>query len=441
MAESIYEGNLALLKDGINGGYEEAKRYYAEQRDSLAELLEKQIQISAPKKAESEVKAFSEELLRKIRETTSNSKIIDKDGKEISTSDKASELLGEVEEMARKNFKNNVYGLNRVLQEAFRVTVNEMREDESSRGEKIKNFKRAFIDRLETKLKNKGGLKANLTDNLSALKMLTAETSEEVAAQLESYYVRSYLSNLEQVLGEELNLNNQSGYANAIKGYYLEEAETSAIQRAFEEAIKVFNPSFTPKTKFAANIAGDNTSVDIKFDLEALLPKEATIEVSGSAKIDETQTANDIKNMVNKSIKEFGAQVKSRMPKIDSNGNVTGWQYNILPVGSRESLLARFLRTQDTNNNLEILKQKSTKYKPLQIQSMLFFANDAENIKEALGQENIMFIDGAKHYWMDEFITIFRKNEYYLQFAFDGGTKQGYSITPEVILYDWQRRA
>jgi hypothetical protein len=120
--------------------------------------------------------------LRKIKENTSNSKIIDEDGKEISTSDKANELLGQVEEMARQNFKNNVYGLNRVLQEAFKTTVSEMREDESRRGEKIKNFKRAFIDRLETKLKNKGGLKANLTDNLSALKMLTAETSKEVAA-------------------------------------------------------------------------------------------------------------------------------------------------------------------------------------------------------------------------------------------------------------------
>jgi hypothetical protein len=29
MAEPIYEENLALLKNGINGGYEEAKRYYA----------------------------------------------------------------------------------------------------------------------------------------------------------------------------------------------------------------------------------------------------------------------------------------------------------------------------------------------------------------------------------------------------------------------------
>lgn len=67
---------------------------------------------------------------------------------------------------------------------------------------------------------------------------------------------------------------------------------------------------------------------------------------------------------------------------------------------------------------------------------MLFFANDAENVKDALGQENVMFIDGARHYWMDEFITIFRNNEYYLQFAFDGG-KNGREITPEVILYDW----
>ena len=440
MAESIHNENLDLLKNGVNSGYEKAKEYYAKQRNSLAELLEEQIRKSAPKKAAQDIKAFSEELLKKIKETTSNSKIIDKDGKEKTTLDKASELLGEVEKMAQENFQNNVYGLNRALQEAFRTTVNEMRDDENRRGEKIKNFKRAFIDRLETKLKNKGGLKANLTDNLSALKMLTAETSDVVAAQLQSYYVRSYLSNLEEVLDEELDLNNKSGYVNSIKGYYLEEAETSAIERAFEEAIKVFNTSFTSETMFAENIAGDNTSMDIKFNLEALLPKETTIEVSGSAKIDETQTANDIKNMVNESIKEFGAQVKSRMPKIDSNGNVTGWQYNILPVGSRESLLARFLRTQDTNNNLEILKQKSTKYKPLQIQSMLFFANNAENVIDALGQENVMFIDGARHYWMDEFITIFRKNEYYLQFAFDGGTKQGYSITPEVILYDWQRR-
>jgi RNA 3'-terminal phosphate cyclase len=126
--------------------------------------------------------------------------------------------------------------------------------------------------------------------------------------------VRSYLSNLEQVLGEELNLNNQSSYINAIKGYYLEEAETSAIQEAFDKAIKVFNPSFTSKTEFAVNIGGENISMDIKFNLDALLPKETTIEVKGSTKIDEAQTVNNIKNMANKSIKEFGAQVKSRLP-------------------------------------------------------------------------------------------------------------------------------
>jgi hypothetical protein len=61
-----------------------------------------------------------------------------------------------------------------------------------------------------------------------------------------------------------------------------------------------------------------------------------------------------------------------------------------------------------------------------------------QNIMEALGPENVIFIDGKNYYWMDEFISSFRQKQYYLTFDYKlDKESQQRMPSKEVILYQW----
>lgn len=388
--------------------YRAAQSYYKKLKDNMIDIIE----TNFKKQLGHEIKQAGENYSQVILDV-----LLGKQGvtRYEDSKNNSNVLLEQTMKKAVAN-ANMVNGnMRQYLTEIFQEVKNDMADYGKKHGD-IQNYTRAFLGRVETKLKKIGheGWLASQKDTIYN-ELLQSGHSTEVAAQLSSYYLRIFLNTIH----EDTVKVGHDKYLQALRGYHLEAATTEAINNAMDQLITKFEEgSNQPKTqdyKIAINIGGKNTVNDIQFDLSFGLPDGTKITAEGLSNLSISE--EDIQKLITENGISYGAQIKSWMPK--SSGE--GWMSPVLPVGYRAQLYSNFIAAND-------------KYPNQQMTAGMVFLGLENNIKDALGRNNVMFIDGKNHYWMDDFINSFRRAKYYLSFDY-----KNKKPTQEVILYQWYK--
>ena len=365
--------------------------------------------------SEQEAKKYVNSLMRSILNAT-----------DVSSEDTKGTAITKVEEMlaqAAKHAGETNGQIRSIINKCAKEVHLEMEEYSKKRQkqgkEDVKNITRSFLGRLETKLKNEG---QNIS--LDSMKKAIVEaqiangTTQEVANALANYYLREYINLI--VDEENAIAAGKNQYIQTLKGYYLEEARTDAINEAFRKwdaAASKKHSTGKGTVNIAINIGGQNNITDIKLNLDALAGDSFTAKVIGVADVDSV-IAEQVQQVFDDSANTFGAQVKSWMPTGDS------WVSPVLHVGNRVDLLNGFKASQYPYNS--------------QIASIAYMGLK-DNILSALGINNVLYMDGKNNYWTDEFIQRFRQAKYYLTFDYKKSSDGKYLPSGEVILYQYAK--
>ena len=167
-----------------------------------------------------------------------------------------------------------------------------------------------------------------------------------------------------------------------------------------------------------ANQKGQETSIDLLLNIG--LDEKNMLEIFnqtylGAVEVDLEEEINSVLNGKNNSI-IFGAQVKSFNV---NQGNFMGG------LGHQAALKDELLKSPLYGNGYSLIGN-------------IAFMGLRNNIIKTLGERNLLFIDGSKQYWMDDFIETFRNRELYLilKTTKEKSTNR-YVATSEVALYNY----
>lgn len=395
-----------LCLSGNNFQYEDAIRYYAQKKDKILENIAKKMQKEFPQEAKKDLKNIINTLENDLTK-------ISVEGSEVQK-DLATKLLenisGQVGDITLTN--SQIDKLNNAINQAKK----EMEETKKKKGEdwKYVNETKTLISKIKKNLGSK-----ELSEIFSQIKIPASYTSDKALySQLQSYAMRSLLFKYQQITSKELYT---SSYKNAIGGYFREAAVADGYLQYFNKLGMVYGKS-SGKGFHATSIGGKNTEVDILFGFLDTTNKMSQ-SIKGEADINLSDLENELINAMQTELTAIGAQVKSW--KLDDPSR------NFFPIGSR-SILGETVR-------------RSMEYRYGWSEAAnIAFLGEWKNILIALGKDNLMFVEGSKKYWMDEFIRYFRSKKLYLQLNMqivgkgsDGKSKR--RASNEVILYAYTK--
>ena len=410
------QGYYSQVLNNSNFQYSKAQAYYV----NLKKAMQKTIEISLQKKLKLESQKIAQKYAEQLMQSLQGGYETDND-----LGGSNSGAIARLDEIANKAFRdasNTSKGMRQILQNAATQVTKDMREYKAKYNKDVQDATKSFLGRLQTQLKSKG-MEVFLENQKKGIYQAAIHRGEskEVAQQLSSYYLRVYLDKVLKASDTDTQSFfgiGKNKYHQALKGYLLEEAKTDGLAKATNKLLSsLANGTNEDKDyKIVINIGGKNTASDLAFNIANIVPDSYQVTAQGLASV--KLQPKDIERLLMDSV-QFGAQIKSYQSTKD------GWKLPVLQIGSRAELRNQFLNNQQYQHN--------------SITASIAFLGQAENIKEALGFNNVMFIAGKDHYWMDDFIKTFRARQYYLTFDYKQ-SKGKKVISSEVILYQWHKK-
>lgn len=239
--------------------------------------------------------------------------------------------------------------------------------------------------------------------------------NENIMAQVINYSIRVILSMfIDKVTGDIMIKEAVGRYKNTIGGYLKEDAIVDLMNK---ENLNELNNFL--QTNLESLITGYGA---------ANQPEDFLFLVGKSSIDNKFMKFDDATKLIENSKEYYGGQVKSWSLKDIELQKGHELYRDYFPIGSRSSLFKTFEGWYYSQFN-----------DPQQFHmagNMAFFLNNKEAIIEALGANNIMFVDGSTRRWMSNFITEFRKNKLYLQFDMvNDGDREEKIPSPHVALY------
>ena len=239
--------------------------------------------------------------------------------------------------------------------------------------------------------------------------------NENIMAQVINYSIRVILSMfIDKVTGDIMIKEAVGRYKNTIGGYLKEDAIVDLMNK---ENLNELNNFL--QTNLESLITGYGA---------ANQPEDFLFLVGKSSIDNKFMKFDDATKLIENSKEYYGGQVKSWSLKDIELQKEHELYRDYFPIGSRSSLFKTFEGWYYSQFN-----------DPQQFHmagNMAFFLNNKEAIIEALGANNIMFVDGSSRRWMSNFITEFRKNKLYLQFDMvNNGDREEKIPSPHVALY------
>lgn len=189
---------------------------------------------------------------------------------------------------------------------------------------------------------------------------------------------------------ETFMLNTVEWYIKAKGEIYINSKAITTLLGYYKEIIenKIVNQAL-----IANNIT--NATVDLIANSNSINDLLIAFNNSGSETISITENIGILSSEEEQTL--FGAQIKARdLEKVKTSFMKISHQ-----AGLQEAFNAQ-LQTSGFNNKSWACG--------------VAFLGQAQNILKALGKNNVLFISGPNHYFMDEFITKFRKEKMYLAF-------------------------
>lgn len=403
------------IYNNSNLEYRQAQEYYAGLKKDMTNIIRQNFLQRLGQEADQAIDNYANAIIDAILGKSS----IQNDYQD--SKDTATSQLDEAFQKATQTAANTSASTKEKMISIFEQVKKEMDDYQKKQKEKegkekyqFQNYTRSFLERVDTKLKKEGygdgWLQAQRKNYKTSL--VNIGTSEEIANQLSSYYLREFINQIQKetiVVGKEK-------FIQVLRGYHLEEARANAINKGIDQLMSnLSKDKGNQEYQFAINIGGQNTKQDIKFDLSFGLLDAQKITAEGLSSVGIKE--EDIKKLLVNEIANYGAQVKSWLPN-----SKDGWQREALPIGYRADLYNTF-------------KNLGNIYPFNQITASMVYLGQEDNIKEALGRDNVMFIDGKNYYWMEDFIKKFRRARYYLSFDY----KDKKEPTQDVILYQWYK--
>lgn len=392
--------------------YGQAALYYKAQKQNMQAQLNKALKRVLATASKSKVRQLTNALMQEITKVSSeDSKAQEK---------MAEKKLQQIEQMFNMNTKPMsdlaAQDLRAIINDVFRQM--EFKEANNSSNFQYKDFSETYFKKVKTALEEQAlNTSTNLGKSMQRLKQLKYGDNKTVYAQYLSFFTQQAINAYGPKTkkdGTEIKIaRDRKAYVNALKGYFREEALENAYNKMFQDLISQTTGGKI-NGKVVKNVAANQTIVDLGFDFSVL----DTIQ-NLSGKVYEGQAMipeSCVKIPTTISNQSFGAQIKSfnlddptkSFYSLGGNAGLRNSLLNYGPVG--QTMLGNML-----------------------------FMGEIHSIKEALGAENVIFIDGYKKYWMYDFIQAFRKKGLWLSLSARGKDWER-AVTDKIVLYSYKKQ-
>ena len=388
-------------------GYGQAMQYYKSSKNTLKRDLETALRKQFPQLAKSTIENKRRALMREL--TNSNS---------TADTEAQKDLADKLLETVRQEFNNTNSDSYRGLLENIYQKMKD-KEKDSKASFKYTDFDSMYFTKVKQALNE---LEKDVNSDLGKrLQSLTTGKSAEVRAQIISYFASLAVSARQHgySIGKQVPgfQKAEKNYTNALKGYHREEALTKSYAKLFEDLYRV-TPDFS--NKVIRNIGGQNVKEDILIDIKTLLESAEKLngkEYSGSSEVEE----GEILPAANVQESRFGIQAKSF--------NLEQPNKDFYSLGTSADLQRNLLSN--------VLPNKRKQAGRTMLGNMLYMGQ-ADSIQSALGKDNVIFVDGYKKYWMQDFIESFRKKGLWLSLSARGADWKR-DVTSQIVLYAYKQ--
>ena len=406
-----------------NFDYKVAQEYYKTLKNQMLGHLNKNLNKLYNKSIQSFERLTVDEILNSITQAQPQADDIKQS---------THKLLERVESLVH-NFINtldsNDTGRHLASKQAGDVIVS-MRKYQNEHPEAYKDGgeKRAFTNRYRNLMEKMGStLFINLMEQVKNIGGGEI-TDTKMRTALETYAIRLFAKELTknssnpEVSKFFANMSKNS-YVKLLSGLAYEAAMESAINQVYKKVnqskkTKKKNQKIILQTGSDTNIKGQETQIDLLFN--TLFNEKKTLEVFnreylGTVQVDINEEIESILAGKPTSI-IFGAQVKSFEAL---SGTFSGG------LGHSASLRNNLLTDSTYGNGYSL-------------PGNIAFMGQRNNIIQALGPRNVMFMDKKNKYWMDSFIEAFRQQDKYLMLKTKKEEKgKRWLATTEIALYNY----
>lgn len=293
---------------------------------------------------------------------------------------------------------------------------------------------KAFTEQYKTLVKKTGQeVLKDLEKKLQELPAYQTSTDTKIKAALESYAIRYFAKTL---TSKSKNAEVRAFFANMSANSYIKmlqgDMQEEAIENAFNQALADFyqaknirdNKLFSDKKIVLkvgdkVNVSGQETPIDLL--LNTVFDEKEILDIFnktylGEAEIDIDTQINNVLEYKDSSL-IFGAQVKS---------------FNVQK--------GNFMSGLGHRSNLRDLLFSSPQYgSGYSLVGNIAFMGLKTSIIRALGERNVLYVDGGGKYWMDDFIKTFRSRSLYLMLETEKvkDQKNTYRASSAVALYNY----
>ena len=276
---------------------------------------------------------------------------------------------------------------NKETRNSVESVLKEIQEKTKSKEGEVKNIQQYLKIQLNN---NREKVFQALKKDSSIIKYMlkTSNSNADInalSAQASSYFIR-YL--YKQLFNDKNILMSNYKYLLSMGGFYKEIAEYEALEKMIGSYSNIIHSG-------DIKVGGKDSPVDILIsqldNAEKVLNADYQITKTISSLDNKKINIQQLKDQLLKDIEWFGVQVKS-----SSLG-----KSDIFKIGSREQLYSQFI--QEGGNKFSTLESAH-------------FLAQFKNILLSLGQSNVLFSANNKRYWMSDFISDFRKQNYLFTF-------------------------
>lgn len=388
-------------------GYGNAMNFYRAQKENMQKRLTLALEKLISKESIKTADEMSADLLNDMLTTNTKDTKVQQNA--------AEQVLRNIDNMFDKN---NIISdsVAETLRKQLETIVKEMGKYHREK-HPYKDFRETYFNKVREFLREQAeSASTELGESMQKLKKLKQGNNSTVYSQYLSYFTLQIINRYGPLKGRGKIVKSKNAYVNALKGYYREEAVEKAFNSLFKDLYKQCNVPPNKRKKVVSNIGGKQEIVDLDIGID-VLEQIASLNgktYEGTAQISEKDITipADIRN------ERYGAQVKSFVLK-DKGGKVK----DFFSLGGNATLRSELVSYGKVGQTM--------------LGNMLFMG-EIKSIKEALGADNVMFIDGQNKYWMYDFIKEFRTQGLWLSLS-ARGQDWAREVTDKIVLYSYKK--
>ena len=340
----------------------------------------------------------------------------------------AKNLIDKIESsISVDSFINNTTALEQLKTAVLKASSTNLADGGTQKksDEEYKNYTQSFINRVKSLLSSKEEYKEA---NLELEKLLKKYQSSKGTLEENTKNGFIYRVVLNKILGQnnlpKLYTLGKNSYIQALSGYYYETGVRKILKDQVAPQLEKIGINKNARDNFVISsgkwLTGDGKQApeDLLFNV-FFGGNTNTIKTIFNRDYQTTIPLNE--NQITEPLERagqelFGAQVKS-FTLTTPRGRIKPFH----PIGARGGLFIQYQLSQ---------------YGKLGLVGSIGFLGLQNNIIQALGQNNLMFIDGSRSYWMSDYIAHFRDLKFYLSFEQEKNKDQ-LIMKPHVALYNY----